>query len=199
MRMETRSRNIVAGSLLGDGWLGKLTKRSGNCIYTLKYNDRSIGYLQWMRTQLQELHPSELKSIPRYTQHYFYTKARSDIGDLRKKFYPHEGSKRVPENIGDILYDPLTLAIWYQDDGTLDRRSGYHWNARIATYCFPYDDCVRLRDVLRTNFGIEVSVCKNTMRQKVYYELYVLSKSMERFIEIVRPYVHKDYAYKILV
>lgn len=196
--MEVKNRNIVVGSLLGDGWLGKLTKRSGNCIYYVKYHDRSIGYLQWIRAQLQELHPSELKSIPRYTQHYFYTEARTDIGDLRRQFYPHEGRKRVPDNIGDLLSDPPTLAIWYQDDGTLDRRSHYHWNARIATYCFPYNDCVRLREVLRTNFGIEVSVCRNKMREKVYYELYVLSRSMKRFIEIVRPYVHGDYAYKIL-
>lgn len=100
-------------------------------------------------------------------------------------------------DIQDLLKDPLSLAIWYQDDGTLDKRSKYHWNAMFATYCFPYNDCELLATAVRQNFDIEMSVCRCQMRGKMYYRLYVLSKSMRRFIEVVRPYIHTDYAYKI--
>lgn len=196
--MEKIVQNIVVGSLLGDGWLRKLCRGTGTSIYAVKYNDKTIGYLEWLRDQVIELGPSLLKEKPGYSQHYFYTRARTDIGNLRKIFYPSEGKKVVPENIDELLTDPIGLAIWYQDDGTLDRRSKYHWNIRIATYCFSYEDCTRLKETVQRNFGIEVSVCKCQMRQKMYYQLYVPSKSMERFIETVRPYIHQDFAYKIL-
>ena len=196
--MEKQTQDIVVGSLLGDGWLEALSPRSGTSIYRLKYDDRSLAFLRWMRQALSKLEPSDVKAKPKYTQHFFYTRARVDIGELRNIFYPNEGRKRVPENIGTLLTNPLSLAIWYQDDGTLDRRSKYHWNARIATYCFPEEDCVHLKSVLRDNFGIEVSVCRNRMRGKVSYELYVLSKSMERFVAMLSPYIHRVFAYKIL-
>lgn len=197
-RMEQRVKNIVVGSLLGDGWLNALSPQTGTATFYLKYNDKSLDYLLWIRNELSELSPSPLKVIPKYSQHYFYTQARTDLGDLRKIFYPNEGKKRVPINIDELLTDPLILAIWYQDDGTLDRRSKYHWNARIATYCFSYDDCMRLKNAMLKNFNVEVSVCRNQMRGKVYYELYILSKSMHRFIDIVKPHINHNYAYKIL-
>jgi hypothetical protein len=195
--MEGHVESILVGSLLGDGWLTRLNLSTEKSTYCVKYNDKSFGYLNWIHEQVMELEPYEIKEKPEYTQHHFYTKARKDIGELRKVFYPDEGEKRVPPQIKEMLYDPIALAIWYQDDGTLDRRQKYHWNIRIATYCFPYEDCVLLKETLEKNFGIYVSVCKCTMRNKVYYQLYVLSKSMNRFIEVVRPYIHKNYAYKI--
>lgn len=194
--MESRTRSILAGSLLGDGWLDPISK-TGKSSYRAKYNDKSIGYLKWLRNQVSELKPTELKPIEKYSQHYFFTKYSRDLGEFRKLFYPKEGKKRVPKNISEFLGDPISLAIWYQDDGTLDCRSKYHWNVRMATYCFPYEDCVILAKTVKRHFNIEMSVCRCTMRGKVYYQLYVLSKSMKRFIETVRPYIHSDFAYKI--
>lgn len=195
--MTKRVQSILVGSLLGDGWLTELRKRVETSTYHLKYNDKSLGFLIWIREQVKDLEPSSLKTIEKYSQHYFSTRPREDIGILRKWFYPNEGKKRVPENIEKILSDPLPLAIWYQDDGTLDSRSKYHWNAMFATHCFTYEDCWRLAQTVKKNFGIEMSVCKCQMRGKMYYRLYVLSKSMNRFIETVRPHIHLNFAYKI--
>lgn len=194
--MKRHVQNIIVGSLLGDGWLNAIspTQKSTFCV---KYNDKSIGYLDWMRGQVAELQPSVLKSVSRYSQHYFYTQSRTDIGDLRKIFYPNEGKKIVPHNIKDMLDDPVSLAVWYQDDGTLDFRSKYHRNSLFATHCFSFEDCHLLKETLYANFGIKVSVCKCQMRGKMYYRLYVLSESMDCFVETIRPYVHENYAYKI--
>lgn len=195
--MEIRARNILVGSLLGDGWLKPLSPRTGTSTYCVKYNDKSLGYLRWLKKELRELEPSELKAVPKYHQHYFYTTSRSDIGELRKVFYPQERSKRVPKNIHELLTDPLSLAIWYQDDGTLDHRTNYHWNAMFATYCFPYNDCELLAKAVKQNFDIDMSICRCQMRGKMYYRLYVPSKSMTGFIKIITPHMHSDYAYKI--
>jgi len=194
--MKKYVQNIIVGSLLGDGWLNALSSTQKS-VFCLKCHDKSIGYLNWVRIQIAELWPSELKSVSRYSQHYFYTQSRKDIGDMRKLFYPDEGKKIVPPNIKDLLNDPISLAIWYQDDGTLDFRSKYHRNSLFATHCFSFEDCFILKDTLQENFGIKVSVCKCRMRGKMYYRLYVLSESMERFVKIIRPFIHENYAYKI--
>lgn len=196
--MEVATRNIVVGSLLGDGWLTQFRSRTETSSFCLKYNDKAMDYLAWIREQVLELRPTALKAKPEYSQHYFYTQSRKDIGELRRIFYPNEGKKRVPPNIEQLLTAPISLAVWYQDDGTLDRRLKYHWNARFATYCFPYEDCSRLADAVRQNFGITMSVCRCQMRGKLYYQLYVPSKSMEQLIAVIKPYVHPVYAYKII-
>src|SRR3989344_2679438 len=195
--MMKQTQNIVIGSLLGDGWLKSMSSTQKSSFY-LKCNNKSIGYLKWIRGQISELNPSELKSIEKYSQHYFYTQLSKALGGFREIFYPNEGKKRVPPNIRELLYDPKSLAIWYQDDGTLDFRSKYHRNAMFATYCFSFEDCVHLKNTLLENFGIKVSVCKCQMRGKMYYRLYVLSESMNHFMETVKPFIHRDFSYKTI-
>ena len=138
----------------------------------------------------------EIKPKKGYHQHYFYTEPSATIGELRNIFYPH-GKKIVPKIIEELLISPLALAIWYQDDGTLDARAKDHWNARFATYCFSNEDCTRLADALKKNFDLDVGVAKCTMRNTCYWQLYVRRASMERFVELVKPFIHVSFAYKI--
>lgn len=103
--MKKQTKEIIVGSLLGDGWLTAFKQRTKTSMFYVKYHSKNMDYLLWLKSQLIELSPSELKSTPRYPQYYFYTKARADIGELRKLFYPNEGRKIVPKNISD-LYKP---------------------------------------------------------------------------------------------
>ena len=196
--MRQSVREIVVGSLLGDGWLTSLSPSTGTSRYVVKYQGSRKKYLLWLRRQLLELNPSSLKAVSKYSQYYFYTKARTDIGELRKLFYPKEGRKVVPPNMEELLRSAKSLAIWYQDDGTLDRRSRYHWNAMFSTYCFSHKECALLANVVRKNFRISMSVCRCQMRGKMYYRLYVRSESMPRFTKIVRPFINPTFAYKIV-
>lgn len=190
--MKKQTKQVLAGSLLGDGWLE--SQSTDTAMYRVKYSN-SPDYIQWIREVVQELNPCQIKSIEKYNQHYFYTQARTDIGNFYQKFYP-DGIKIVPKDIGDLL-TPLSLAIWYQDDGTLDKRAKYHRNAMFATYCFSYEECELLAEALWNKFQIKASVCKSHMRGKMYYRLYIWSKSMDRFIEIIKPYIHPSFEYKI--
>ena len=111
-------------------------------------------------------------------------------------FYP-KGKKIVPKNIKELLRNPLTLAVWYQDDGTLDCRSKYHYNAMFATYCFSFSDCKLLAKALRENFNLDARVCKCKMRGKTRYRLYIASKSMNNFVGLVEPHIITCFRYKI--
>ena len=194
--MNELIKQVIVGSVLGDGSLTPSSKRKGEAQLHLGYDDRSLGYLEWMRLMLQDVgvHPIQVKAG--YSQHHFYTQPSVMIGELRRLFYPN-GIKRIPAQIKNLLTHPIALAIWYQDDGTLDARHGSHWNARIATYCFPKEDCERLVDVLKRNFNLDVGVARCTMRNKIYWQLYFRTSTMKDFIEIIRPYIHQDFQYKI--
>jgi len=162
----------------------------------IKGDNKYLSYLQWLHVELSPLGVSELKPKKNYHQHRFYTKATMEIGQLRNLFYP-QGQKIVPKSIKQILVDPLTLAVWYMDDGTLDCRSKYHYNTLFATHCFSYDDCAALAKTLKDNFDLKVSVCRCLMRGKLRFRLYVNSPSMERFINLVKPYINPCFEYKI--
>ena len=139
---------------------------------------------------------SELKPKKNYHQHRFYTKTTEELGKLRQLFYPR-GRKIVPADIKQLLKDKLTLAVLYQDDGTLDCRRKEHYNALFATHCFSHSDCQLLARTLQDNFNLDVRVCKCRMRGKLRFRLYITSKSMEHFIGLVESHVIPCFRYKI--
>ena len=193
--MNERIRDILVGLILGDGYLTRLSK-NGKSTIEVKYDDKYLSYLLWLHEQLKPLRVSEIKPKKNYHQHLFRTRQTEEIGKLRSIFYP-AGIKIIPPTIKDLLIRPITLAVWYMDDGTLDCRGKYHYNALFATHCFSFDENVLLAETLKLNFDLDVSVARCQMRGKVRYRLYVKSKSMERFIQTVRPHIDPSLQYKI--
>ena len=191
------SKHVALDSILGDGYLTPVN-RKGSRLW-IKYDDKSFEYLQWMRELLKPFGVGEIKKKKGYHQHYFLTEGSRCLAELYSLFYGKRGVKRVPEKIFELFHSPLTLAVWYMDDGNLDWRRKYHNTPTIATYCFTQGDCIRLADVLLKNFGIFTRVHQSTMRGKVYFRLYIEAKSTERFFEIVSPYIHPSFTYKLSV
>ena len=192
--MDKICKSILIGSILGDGHLDPITRNGSRWI--LKYDDDHMRYLEWLRSKALDLQPSSIKAKKNYHQHYFSTKPSSDVGFFRRHFYP-KGIKIVPKDVKLLLTDPLSLAIWYMDDGSLDKREKYHLNATFATFCFSFRECVLLASTLKENFGIEARVHKSTMRGKERYRLYIVSGSMTKFVNVVGSYIQPDFRYKI--
>lgn len=195
--MSETIRHIIIGSILGDGFLTPLTKRQGLSRLWLKYDDRCYPYLEWLHQNLSSIGVDPIKAKTNYTQHYFLTKSLKEVSILRKCFYP-KGKKIIPKEIFSYLVHPLSLAVWYMDDGNLDFRDRYHCNATFATYGFRKKECRTLVEVLRKNFHIFARVHRTTMRNKVYFRLYILSKSTDVFMGLIRPYMHPCFAYKLI-
>lgn len=194
--MDKKWKQVVVGLILGDGNLRPPTKRKGESLLDVKYNDRYLSYLRWLHQVFQPIGVNPIRSKKEYNQHRFYTKPSKEMGDLYKIFYP-QGKKIVPKEIFKLLSHPLSLAVWYMDDGSLDFRDKYHFNACFATYNFSKNDCELLREVLDLNFGLKAKVHKSTMRGKIYFRLYILAGSMEKFIKLVSPYILPCFSYKI--
>jgi len=188
---------VAIGSILGDGNLKQIAKKTrASQLYVSQHSSR-LPYLEWLHGKLgQRFAMNPIKPKKGYEQYYFMTKPEKELGYLMEKFYP-QGKKIIPDDIGNLLKHPLSLAVWFMDDGTLDRRSKYHYNVLIATYGFSFNGCQRLAEVLCQNFGLEVSVTKCKMRDRIYPRLYVKSRSMENFVSLVKPFVHPIFQYKL--
>jgi len=194
--MNEEIKSIFVGLILGDGYLTPFVGESRKSKIDIKGDNKYLPYLKWLHRKLKPVGVSELKPKKDYNQHLFYTKTTEEIGKLRKIFYS-KGRKTVPKNIRKFLKNPLTLAVWYQDDGTLDCRDKYHYNALFATHCFSFSECKLLAEALRMNFNLDVRVCRCQMRGKVRYRLYITSKSMNRFIDLIKPFINPCFKYKI--
>lgn len=194
--IQKEELQIAIGSILGDGYLTVLTKGKCSRLW-IKYNDRYYSYLLWMREKLRPFGVGLVKEKGKYNQHYFLTDSSELLGLLRELFYPDRKTKRVPENIKELLLTPVALAVWYMDDGNFDWRVKYHRNPTIATYAFSHQDCLRLTETLWRNFGVQSRIHKSTMRSKKYNRLYIVSDSVDKFFDLIRPYIHPCFSYKI--
>lgn len=180
---------IAIGSILGDGNLKQLSKRRlASQLYVSQHSSK-LPYLKWLHAQLgRRFSMNPIKPKKGYEQYYFMTRPSVELGSLMQIFYPN-GKKTIPREIMKLLNDPLSLAVWYMDDGTLDNRSRYHWNAMIASYGFGFAECELLAEALKRNFSLEVSVIRCQMRNVVYPRLYIRSSSMPKFISLIQPYI----------
>lgn len=191
---------IIVGSVLGDGSLSPLTKRNKCSTLDISQQKSKLPYLRWLYNQLAnrfELNPiTQKKGFE--NQYRFKSKPSKILGTFRSKFYDTStGRKIIPGDIGELLKNPLSLAVWYMDDGTLDKRYKYHLNSSIATNCFSFEECYLLSEVLDKNFKLKTSVNKTTMRGKVYPRIYFRSECMNDFVKIVKPYIHSVFNYKL--
>ena len=193
----SRSIAILVGLILGDGYLTKPCGASQKAALDIKYDKKYLSYLKWLHKELSIYNPSPIRKKKGFHQFRFYTKRTKEIGKLRQLFY-RNGKKIIPADIENYLINPITLAVWYQDDGTLDFRNKYHANALIATHCFTFEECHLLADALSKNFNLDVRVCRCQMRGKLYFRLYVASKSMNIFMQLVEPYIQNCFYYKLL-
>lgn len=190
---------IIVGSILGDGSLSSLTKRNKHSTLDISQHVSKLPYLRWLYSQLSK----EFKLNPIFqkkgfeNQYRFRTKPNEILGTFRSNFYDRNGRKSIPRDIGDLLKSPISLAIWYMDDGTLDKRYKYHLNSSIATNCFSFEECNLLSEVLNNNFKLKTSVNKTAMRGKIYPRIYFKSECMNDFFKLIKPYIHSVFNYKI--
>lgn len=87
---------------------------------------------------------------------------------------------------------PLGLAIWYQDDGTLN----YGKYACICTGSFSEKQDSLLVNMLKTKFDIEA---KFHIDKKGYSYITFNAKSSIKFFELISPYMHPSMQYKTSV
>ncbi len=183
-------KETLIGIVLGDGYL----EPHGRGIrLQVNHSARFKPYVEWKRQELLELGPSPLhyNDNEGYPFWRFVTRCHPYLAELRRVFYPSK-KKIVPETIGELLTHPKSLAVWFMDDGTCDRRQG---SVLFETQCFGPDGLDRLKDVLLDTFGVKATVHRSGVGRG--QRLYITVAEARKLATIVDPFVLPELRYKL--
>jgi len=182
LKVTKQQSDILIGCILGDAYITKSGK------IQIEQSDKQIDYVNWKYNQLEKICYGLPKKVIRYDKRYnknyisyrFWT--RQFFRNWRKRFYL-ENKKIFPlESIS-----PLTLAVWYMDDGCLNE------NKRIilSTDNFNEEDRTKIKNLFKKDFDIDVSY-KNKGK------MIIGTNESKKFFKIINPYTIPSMKYKIL-
>lgn len=180
---------IVCGSVLGDGSLGKPS--SGvNYHLTVSHGPRQVQYLRWKHSILSPLAspPTSYRRLdPRYGVTYemwrFHTPSLPSLTALHALCYGEQ--RRIPSQVLDQM-GSLAVAIWYMDDGGISAKG----TPSIATVRYPVEDLGRACDWFLARWGIRAHV---SSERRIFFD----GQTRERFAELVEPHLPTDMRYKL--
>jgi hypothetical protein len=135
--------SIIIGTLLGDGSMRCKT----NALLEVNHSSHQSSYVLWKYRHLAEL----VSTPPRLRKGNgdriacrFVTRSLPVLTPYYRLFY-EAGRKRVPE----VELSPLTLAVWFMDDGCRSRNAVY-----LNTQQFGVEEQRKLLMMLEQQWGI---------------------------------------------
>ena len=193
-KVTKEEHNILVGTILGDAHVRKLKQESR---IEFAHSVAQKEYLFWKYEKLRKwcgTAPNLVKfRDQRYKKEYlqwrFRTLTYGVFSDFRKMFY-RGNIKVVPKNISKILTSPLSLAVWFMDDGG---RRNDSYGLFLNTLSFTKPEHEILQKCLRKNFGIETRIHWISDGHR----LYIPSDYAKRFCSIVNSHILDTLRYKL--
>jgi hypothetical protein len=159
-----------------------------NALFEVNHAFKHKAYVDWKWQHFQEYILSVPKSrLGKGTRiaYRFTTRSLPVFTDYYNQFYGDLGKKRIPL---DIQLDPLSLAVWFMDDGTRIR-SAYYLN----TQQFSVAEQQYLQGLLFKTFGLVSSL----NRDKHYFRIRITTESSIKLRKLVEPYIVECLKYKL--
>lgn len=175
-------QQLILGCVLGDGYMRMKTHAHLQITHSFKQKE----YVDWKYQILKNLTitpPKTYKGNGDRVGYRFFTKSLPELTSIYKKFYSNK-IKRVPK---DIILKPVTLAVWYVDDGSRSYKSCY-----FNTQEF---DLESQNNLIKALSKLKIKARLN--KDKQYFRIRVLTSSTPHLMNIIKPYVIKSMRYKI--
>ena len=177
-------QQLILGCVLGDGYMRRKTHAHLQITHSFKQKD----YVDWKYQILKNLvitPPKTYKGNGDRVGYRFFTRSLPELTSIYTKFYSNK-VKKVPK---DIILKPITLAVWFMDDGSKSYKSCY-----FNTQEFDLESQNNLIKALaRLKIGAKLN------KDKQYFRIRVLTPSAPHLMDIIKPYVVKSMRYKIPV
>lgn len=191
--LSPQQSTMLVGKILGDGCL---EKNGHHVRLRIEHGDKQKKYVFWFYCYFKEYvkkRPYELWHAGRngkQTKRWRFSTLSLDIFDSYFMNFYTNHRKCIPENIQNLLHSPLTLAVWYMDDGYLrtDRSGAY-----ICSSSFTQKEHEMLQQTLFHNFGLHTSV----HFAGGFARLHIPSRDLRVFANIIRPYMVDSMKYKL--
>lgn len=194
--LSDRCREIILGSLLGDGSL-KIHKPYVNARFSFRHSVHQEEYFWWKVGELKEISSEnnvwaqgengkdgwggkklryQSRALPELTQLYRLTHKKHQLR-IRRKWLN--------------LLTPLSLAVWWCDDGSI---IGNGRRGVLCTDGFDYDTQKILAQYIQVVWKVKVHVAavgrKREGKREVYWRLWFRSaEELKKFLRIILPHV----------
>ena len=179
---------VLVGTLLGDGTLRKQGNNKLNALLEVNHCYEFCEYVDWKYRCFQDYvltPPKPRRGNGSRVAYRFTTRSLPVFTHYYRWFYPC-GRRSIPN---DLALTPLSLAVWFMDDGSKSRNAWY-----LNTQQFSVSEQSRLRDLLLKTFGI-VSAAN---RDKHYFRIRINLASTRLMTEIIEPHLLPCFRYKLV-
>jgi len=186
-------RNIIVGSILGDGNLA-LYGRSKNAHYREHGSDKQVPYRKWKASMLSKL---DFKFSQNDINGKLYSPSHPIYTDLYNKFYNNDKVKIITKENIKLLDHSIGLACLYMDDGSLVLNTSINKTGnkiyitpRIYLYSlnFTKEENIILKNHIKEQFDIEFMLKRRPDGKNYILEIGKRNELM-KFIDLVKPYV----------
>jgi recombination protein RecA len=190
---------VVLGMLMGDGALSS-NKPGHAARLRWGHGAKQAEYGEWKASLFSNVTIS--RSTNKKGAVFFDVQTLAELAELRRAVYI--GGKKVLSHDYLKRLTPLSLALWYMDDGCFTLRSkglqqrteGGSGRIEICVQAFAPESRERLRDYLADTWGIR---CKLTSKGARGMAALIFSTSeTAKFQALIAPFVHPSMDYKLL-
>jgi hypothetical protein len=180
--LSEAQRELVLGCLLGDGAMRCKT----NALLEINHSFQQRAYVDFKHQHLAPL----VRTPPRKRNgnggriaYRFVTRSLPELTPFYRQFYV--GRRKV---IPELVLAPLTMAVWFMDDGSRSRNAVY-----LNTQQFDMKSQMRLLLLLKEQWGILGSLNKD----KCYKRIRLSVESTKRFAQVIEPHLLQEFRYKL--
>jgi len=192
--ISSREKEIIIGSVLGDLHIARL---KSDARLEITHSAKQKDYVFWKHHELKrwtiveprEVRIHDVRYDKVYVQWRFATGINKEFTNFHQLFY-RDGVKIIPKNICEILTSPLSLAVWFMDDGG---RRNDSYGLFLNTLSFKLNEQELLQQCLKNNFSLETRI--HWIQDG--YRLYIPSKCAKHFCELVYPHLLLSMHYKL--
>lgn len=182
MKITKKHRDLIIGLAIGDGAL------QGGVLKVLQC-EKQKKYVEWKRDLLNSygIKTTEIKEKNNngFKAYYFRTLNYDFIRHIEKVLYCPR--KKITRKLLNRL-TPLTIAIWYMDDGGLSQKKQngvVHANDLMLNTGLQKEENQVIIDYFREVWDVNFTQVKNHN----VYRLRCGTKEARKFISIIKPYV----------
>ena len=189
--LSDQSKTIILGSLLGDGSL-KIHHPYKNARFSFRHSIHQKDYFDWKVKHLKEISSDK----------YVWQQKPDGFGGVKLRYQSralealtelhcttHKRNKLRIKRKWLNLLTPLSLAIWWLDDGSIIG------NGRKGVFCtddFSHDELKILAQYLKKVWKIKVAIGRvgKTGRRKDQYRLWIRSTGdLKKLLRIILPHI----------
>ncbi len=203
--LTSRQKEILYGSLMGDA---KRQHSKSFASAGFGHSQKQESYLRWKYIEFENLcTDNSLKFYPsnddreEFKGHEgtwrFYTSANTDIETIIKQFYESNNKQITMELLNHLT--PLSIAIWFMDDGYVDKSKYGISNLIFCTDSFTKKSCENIVEWFLSRYNIKAHLRERRIRSdgEMSYRVVIKAESRDEFIKLVEPYIISSMRYKI--